>query len=54
VDELLVFVAPKILGGGVPLVDFPAPDTIAGALPLVISEARVIGGDVLITARLEE
>ncbi|HNY65774.1 MAG TPA: bifunctional diaminohydroxyphosphoribosylaminopyrimidine deaminase/5-amino-6-(5-phosphoribosylamino)uracil reductase RibD [Deltaproteobacteria bacterium] len=52
-DELLLFVAPKILGGGVPLVAFDAPDTIAMALPLVIQEARVIGGDVLITASLE-
>jgi diaminohydroxyphosphoribosylaminopyrimidine deaminase / 5-amino-6-(5-phosphoribosylamino)uracil reductase len=54
VDELLIFAAPRILGGGLPLVAFPAPDTIAMAMPLVISEARVIGGDVLIRARLEE
>jgi diaminohydroxyphosphoribosylaminopyrimidine deaminase / 5-amino-6-(5-phosphoribosylamino)uracil reductase len=54
VNELLIFVAPKMLGSGVPLVNFPAPDTIANAMPLVITEARIIGGDVLITASLEE
>jgi diaminohydroxyphosphoribosylaminopyrimidine deaminase / 5-amino-6-(5-phosphoribosylamino)uracil reductase len=54
VDELLLFVAPRILGGGVPLVNFPAPDEIALSTPLVITEARMVGGDVLITARLEE
>ena len=53
-DELLLFVAPRILGGGVPLVSFEAPGTIAMAERLVITEARIVGGDVLITARPEE
>ncbi|MFA5652627.1 MAG: bifunctional diaminohydroxyphosphoribosylaminopyrimidine deaminase/5-amino-6-(5-phosphoribosylamino)uracil reductase RibD [Desulfomonilia bacterium] len=54
VDELLVFVAPKLLGGGVPLVAWDPPDTVAGAVPLVITGARIIGGDVLVSARLED
>lgn len=54
VDEILIFVAPKLLGGGVPLVSWAPPDTIAESLPLVITEVRTIGNDVLISARLEE
>ncbi len=54
VDELLVFVAPKLLGGGVPLVAWDPPDTVAGALPLVVTGASIIGGDVLVSARLED
>lgn len=53
-DELLIFVAPRLLGGGVPIVSWKPPDTVAESLPLVISEARTIGSDVLITAHLEE
>jgi riboflavin biosynthesis pyrimidine reductase len=54
VDELLVFIAPKLLGGGVPLVAWDPPDTVAGAVPLVVTGARIIGGDVLVSARLED
>lgn len=53
-DDLLVFIAPKLLGGGVPLVSWKPPDTIAESLSLVISEVRTIGSDVLIRANLEE
>lgn len=53
-DELLIFIAPKLLGGGVPLVAWDPPDTVAGAVPLVVSGARIIGGDVLVSARLED
>lgn len=54
VDELLVFIAPKLLGGGVPLVAWDPPDTVAGAVPLVVTGARIIGGDVLVSAHLED
>jgi diaminohydroxyphosphoribosylaminopyrimidine deaminase/5-amino-6-(5-phosphoribosylamino)uracil reductase len=54
VDELLVFIAPKLLGGGVPLVSWDAPGTIAESLPLVVSGVRLIGGDVLVSAHLVE
>lgn len=53
-DELLIFIAPRLLGGGVPVVSWDPPDTVAESLPLVISEARTIGNDVLISAHLEE
>jgi diaminohydroxyphosphoribosylaminopyrimidine deaminase/5-amino-6-(5-phosphoribosylamino)uracil reductase len=54
VDEILIFVAPKLLGGGIPVVSWEPPDTIAGSLPLVISGVKTIGSDVLISAHLEE
>jgi diaminohydroxyphosphoribosylaminopyrimidine deaminase/5-amino-6-(5-phosphoribosylamino)uracil reductase len=53
VDELLLFIAPKLLGGGVPLVAWDPPDTIAKSVSLVVSGVRIIGGDVLVSARLE-
>ena len=54
VDELLFFIAPKLLGGGVPLVSWDPPETIAKSVSLVVSGVRMIGGDVLVSARLED
>jgi len=54
VDELLVFIAPKLLGGGVPLVAWDPPEKIAKSVSLVVSGVRMIGGDVLVSARLED
>ena len=53
VDEILVFIAPKLLGGGIPVVSWEPPDTIAESLPLVITGVKTIGDDVLVSARLE-
>lgn len=54
VQQILVFVAPKLLGRGIPLVDWDAPEKIADALGLVITGVKTIGGDVLVEASLED
>ena len=47
VDKLLFFIAPKILGGGLPLVDWGSPARIADSLKVVITKVSLIGGDIL-------
>jgi diaminohydroxyphosphoribosylaminopyrimidine deaminase/5-amino-6-(5-phosphoribosylamino)uracil reductase len=54
VDELRIFLAPKLLGGGIPLIDWGKPRRIDQALALVVDEVEMISGDVLITAHREE
>jgi diaminohydroxyphosphoribosylaminopyrimidine deaminase/5-amino-6-(5-phosphoribosylamino)uracil reductase len=54
VDEFMLFVAPRILGGGIPLVDLGPTESIAQALKVVITDTRQIGTDVLIEAVPEE
>jgi diaminohydroxyphosphoribosylaminopyrimidine deaminase/5-amino-6-(5-phosphoribosylamino)uracil reductase len=54
VEKILVFVAPKLLGRGIGLVDWKAPERIADASGLVITGVKTIGGDVLIEASLED
>ncbi|HPI93663.1 MAG TPA: bifunctional diaminohydroxyphosphoribosylaminopyrimidine deaminase/5-amino-6-(5-phosphoribosylamino)uracil reductase RibD [Deltaproteobacteria bacterium] len=54
VDRLLIFIAPKILGGGIPLVDWGKPERIADALRFVISRTDILGGDILVEGRLED
>mgnify|MGYP000113341517 CR=1 FL=1 len=49
-NKLLFFVAPKLLGGGIPLVGWEGPERIADACPLVITQVKTIGCDVLIEA----
>jgi diaminohydroxyphosphoribosylaminopyrimidine deaminase / 5-amino-6-(5-phosphoribosylamino)uracil reductase len=46
-DKLLFFIAPKILGGGVPLVDWGSPAKIADSLKFVITKVELMGGDIL-------
>jgi diaminohydroxyphosphoribosylaminopyrimidine deaminase/5-amino-6-(5-phosphoribosylamino)uracil reductase len=53
VDKIMVFIAPKILGGGVPLVDRGSPESIAQSLRLVITDVRRSGPDILVEAVLE-
>lgn len=53
-DSLMVFIAPKILGGGIPMVDMGSPESIAQSVRLVITGVRRTGTDVLVTAVLEE
>lgn len=52
-DRLLFFIAPKILGGGLPLVDWGSPSCIADALKFVIAQVRLVGGDILVEGTLE-
>lgn len=54
VDTILIFIAPKLLGQGVPIVQWEAPERIAQACSLVITQVKTIGGDVLIEALLED
>jgi len=53
VDELKVFVAPKLLGGGVPIVDWGDSERIADSCRLVITGLTRVGTDVLIEAAPE-
>lgn len=53
-DRYMLFVAPRILGGGIPLVDTGPTGSIAQALRLVITDVRRSGADVLIEAVPEE
>ncbi|HET9595850.1 MAG TPA: bifunctional diaminohydroxyphosphoribosylaminopyrimidine deaminase/5-amino-6-(5-phosphoribosylamino)uracil reductase RibD [Anaeromyxobacteraceae bacterium] len=52
VDRVTVFVAPKILGGGLPWVEGPGPRMMAEALALEEVEVRRVGDDVLVTGRV--
>jgi diaminohydroxyphosphoribosylaminopyrimidine deaminase/5-amino-6-(5-phosphoribosylamino)uracil reductase len=52
VDKLLFFIAPKILGSGLPLVDWGSPERIADSLKVVITKVNLLGGDVLVEAIL--
>jgi len=48
VDKLLFFIAPKILGSGLPLVDWGSPERIADSLKVVITKVNLLGGDILV------
>ncbi|MEA2102424.1 MAG: bifunctional diaminohydroxyphosphoribosylaminopyrimidine deaminase/5-amino-6-(5-phosphoribosylamino)uracil reductase RibD [Thermodesulfobacteriota bacterium] len=50
VDLLKIFVAPKILGKGISLVDWDTSRMISDAYPLDILDIRRIGGDMMIDA----
>jgi diaminohydroxyphosphoribosylaminopyrimidine deaminase/5-amino-6-(5-phosphoribosylamino)uracil reductase len=52
VDKLLFFIAPKILGSGLPLVDWGSPERIADSLKVVITKVNLLGGDILVEAIL--
>jgi diaminohydroxyphosphoribosylaminopyrimidine deaminase / 5-amino-6-(5-phosphoribosylamino)uracil reductase len=54
VDKLMIFIAPKILGGGKSLVDLGPTESIAQSLKLLITESKRIGADILVEAVLEE
>jgi diaminohydroxyphosphoribosylaminopyrimidine deaminase/5-amino-6-(5-phosphoribosylamino)uracil reductase len=52
VDRLLLFIAPMVLGGGIPLVDRGAPARVADALRVVIDRISLVGGDICAEGRL--
>lgn len=53
VDEVVLFLAPKLLGGdGIPLTSGKAPDKIADALDLSDMRCKMAGRDLMITGRL--
>jgi diaminohydroxyphosphoribosylaminopyrimidine deaminase/5-amino-6-(5-phosphoribosylamino)uracil reductase len=54
VDEVRVFVAPLVVGGGRPAVEGDGPAQIAEAARALSVEVETIGEDVLIRARLRE
>lgn len=51
VERLMIFIAPKILGGGMPILEWGSPQKIADAFALEITDTKMVGGDVLIDAR---
>jgi diaminohydroxyphosphoribosylaminopyrimidine deaminase/5-amino-6-(5-phosphoribosylamino)uracil reductase len=51
VDELLVYLAAKMLGGGRGMAAFGPVGALAGALPLRITTLDRVGPDIRITAR---
>jgi len=53
VDDLRIFLAPKLLGGGIPLIDWGKPQRIDQSLELVVDVVEMSDGDVLITAHRE-
>ncbi|HPP80869.1 MAG TPA: bifunctional diaminohydroxyphosphoribosylaminopyrimidine deaminase/5-amino-6-(5-phosphoribosylamino)uracil reductase RibD [Deltaproteobacteria bacterium] len=48
VDSLLLFIAPRVLGGGVPLVDWGRTERVANAMGFVITRLDRIGSDILV------
>jgi len=53
VDEIRIFLAPKLLGGGIPLIDWDEPRRIDQSIGLVVDGVEMISGDVLVTAHRE-
>jgi diaminohydroxyphosphoribosylaminopyrimidine deaminase/5-amino-6-(5-phosphoribosylamino)uracil reductase len=54
IDELRIFVAPVLLGGGRPLVAGPGAGSVAGAQRPLATEWERSGEDMLVRARLKE
>lgn len=54
VDELLLYVAPSLLGSGLPLVELPELASLEERQRLVFHEIERVGPDLRIVARLEE
>ena len=52
-DELILYQAPKLIGGdGKNLVEMPNITTLSQAKLLKITDVRLVGGDIRITAKL--
>lgn len=54
VDRLVVFIAPKILGGGLPSVGALGFEQIADAIPLQDIDVKPIGDDLMYTAHIKK
>lgn len=54
VDRLMVFVAPRLLTGGVPVMGGVSPDAIKDAIPLKVYDIQRLDDDILIEALLGE
>jgi diaminohydroxyphosphoribosylaminopyrimidine deaminase/5-amino-6-(5-phosphoribosylamino)uracil reductase len=54
VDDLRLFFAPRVLGGGRSLVEGPGVERIADAEPALSAEWEQVGEDLLVRARLRE
>jgi len=52
VDELLLYLAPTLLGPGAPLAQLDALQTLSGGLPLAFTDCTPIGPDLRIRARV--
>jgi len=52
VDELLVYLAPKLIGQGRPMAEFGPLPTLAQAIPLQIDSADMVGPDLRILAQV--
>jgi len=50
VDRILAFIAPKIMGGGLPVVDWDSPDRAEDAMRVRITCVKTVGTDALIEA----
>lgn len=50
VDQIRIFLAPKLLGGGIPIVNWGSPERIDQARALIVQNVQMSEGDVLIEA----
>lgn len=53
IDELLIYMAPKLIGKGQPLANLPALENLSDATPLVFHSVQTIGPDLRIVARIQ-
>jgi diaminohydroxyphosphoribosylaminopyrimidine deaminase/5-amino-6-(5-phosphoribosylamino)uracil reductase len=54
VDELLLYLAPKLLGtGGMGIANFGPLDTLSQALPMALHDVQRVGPDLRVVARIE-
>lgn len=53
VDELLIYMAPKLIGKGQPLANLPVLENLSDATPLVFHSVQSVGPDLRIVARIQ-
>ncbi len=52
-DRIILFIAPKILGRGIPFTTFPGVDSIQQGLSLSVDELTAIDGDIFYRAKIK-